>query len=250
MIKVSNNFTQGSKEWLTFRGTGLGASDAPIIMGKSPWATRFELWAQKTKMLSPPEPHVMAAVAMKRGTDLEPEARRLYNAATGLQSEPINLEHPEHSFIRASLDGLSKDGLVVLEVKTPGKKDLEDASKGKIPKKYHWQLVQQLMLVPKATHLDYVTYDGKKKIYITKFDRNTDDEATLLKELISFWNLVDASVPPVITYLDVNKVIKRLREEHARVTSSISALTLISSLIINKQFADLVFDKDGIINRP
>jgi putative phage-type endonuclease len=232
MVKVSNNLAQGSKAWLEFRGTGLGASDASIVMGQSPWKTRFELWAEKTKMLQPAEPHVMAAVAMKRGTDLEPEARRLYNAANpGYLSKPINVEHPIHSFLRASLDGLSSGGKVVLEIKTPGKKDLEEAAKGKIPNKYFWQLVQQMMLVPDATHLDYVTFDGKKQIWITRFDRDEKAEKVLLKDMLMFWGLVQTKTPPLISHDDLHTAIKRLAKEQEKVIASMKAVTLLSELL-------------------
>lgn len=232
-MKVSNNLKQGSKEWLSFRNTGLGASDAPSIMGESPWTSLFELWCYKTKTLTPPDPHIMAAIAMKRGTDLEPEARRLYNGRTNYNSNPINVEHSEYSFIRASLDGLSEDGKVILEVKTPGKADLAQAAKGKIPKKYYWQLMQQLMLVPKATHLDYVTFDGKGVIYITKVGRNLEDEAKLLRALIEFWALVKANIPPKIATKDYDKVLLRLTTDFSKLSASMNAFTVVNKLLSN-----------------
>lgn len=232
-MKVSNNLKQGSKEWFSFRNTGLGASDAPVIMGESPWTSRLELWCYKTKLLTPTEPHIMAAVAMKRGTDLEPEARRLYNDRTHLNSTPINVEHHIYPFIRASLDGMSSNGRVVLEIKTPGKADLAEAAKGKVPKKYYWQLMQQLMLVPEATHLDYVTFDGKETIYITKVERNQKDEEKLLKALISFWDLVKTNRPPPITQKDSEKLLLRLTTDFARFSASMNAFTVVNRLLSN-----------------
>jgi putative phage-type endonuclease len=243
-MKVSNQLKQGSKEWLAFRGTGLGASDAPVIMGVSPWTTPFELWCYKTKLLTPPEPHIMAAVAMKRGTDLEPKARELYNAKFNCNSTSINIEHPTHSFIRASLDGLSEDGKVILEIKTPGKADLAEAAKGKVPKKYYWQLMQQLMLVPTATHLDYVTYDGDKTIYITKVERNKEDEEKLLKELIKFWNLVESNVPPMVSSTDIAKLTERVDKDGERFQASINALQVVTKLMAEPV---RTVDEDGFV---
>jgi len=244
-MKISNNLKQGSKEWLKFRETGLGASDAPIIMGESPWKTPFELWAEKTKLLKPEEPHIMAAVAMKRGTDLEPKARELYIQQTGKKVSIPNVEHPVYPFIRASLDGLSEDGLVILEIKTPGKADLIEASKGKVPKKYYWQLMQQLLLVPKATHLDYVTFDGKETIYITKVERNKKDEEKLLKALLHFWTLVEKKVPPPVNYDDMTRVITRLAKDHEKVIASMNALTVIHNCLMQ---GTSEVDEDGFIN--
>jgi len=244
-MKISNNLKQGSKEWLEFRGTGLGASDAPIIMGESPWKTPFELWAEKTKLLKPEEPHIMAAVAMKRGTDLEPKAREIYNEQKGTRSVVVNVEHETHPFIRASLDGLSDDGRVIVEIKTPGKADLAEAAKGKVPKKYYWQLMQQLMLVPRATHLDYVTFDGKQTIFITKVERNKKDEEKLLKALLHFWTLVEKKVPPPVNYDDMTRVITRLAKDHERMVASMNALTVIHNCLMQ---GTSEVDEDGFIN--
>ena len=38
---------QQSEEWLEFRRSRIGASDAPIIMGVSPWKTHYKLWVEK-----------------------------------------------------------------------------------------------------------------------------------------------------------------------------------------------------------
>lgn len=243
-MKISNKLQQGSKEWLAFRGTGLGASDAPVIMGESPWTTPFELWAHKTKLLQPPEPHIMAAVAMKRGTDLEPKAREIYEKQTGYKLSIPNVEHELYPYIRASLDGLCDDPNVIVEIKSPGKADLIEASKGKVPKKYYWQLMQQLLLVPGAEWLDYVTYDGKETIYITKVERNKADEERLLKALLYFWNLVDKKVPPPVDYKDMTRVITRLAKDYERLSSSMNALTVIHNCLMQ---SPTVVDESGFV---
>ena len=61
--------------------------------------------------------------AMRRGQRLEPEARALYIRTTRVRVEPVCLEHGAHPWMRGSLDGISADGSVVLEVKCPGATD-------------------------------------------------------------------------------------------------------------------------------
>lgn len=39
---------QNSADWTEWRKSGLGASDAPIIMEKSPWSTPYKLYLEKT----------------------------------------------------------------------------------------------------------------------------------------------------------------------------------------------------------
>ena len=37
----------GSPEWLTFRKTGIGGSDAAAILGMSPFKSNIEVWEEK-----------------------------------------------------------------------------------------------------------------------------------------------------------------------------------------------------------
>ena len=38
---------QGSEEWLKLRKNYLGASDAAVVLGISPFQTRYQLWQDK-----------------------------------------------------------------------------------------------------------------------------------------------------------------------------------------------------------
>ena len=38
---------QGTSEWLENRKNHIGASDAPVVMGVSPWDTPYKLWENK-----------------------------------------------------------------------------------------------------------------------------------------------------------------------------------------------------------
>ena len=41
------DLNQRSEEWLQWRSKGVTASDIPIILGLSPYKTRWQLWAEK-----------------------------------------------------------------------------------------------------------------------------------------------------------------------------------------------------------
>ena len=43
------------KAWLKLRNSGLGGSDASVIMGMNPWKSRLALWAEKTGEIEPEE---------------------------------------------------------------------------------------------------------------------------------------------------------------------------------------------------
>ena len=71
---------QNTEEWLEFRRDKIGASDAPIIMGKSPWKTPHQLWEEKIGVRT----SSYETAAMRRGKDLESEARKHFEQQTGL----------------------------------------------------------------------------------------------------------------------------------------------------------------------
>lgn len=42
---------QRTDEWLMWRSQGIGASDAPVIMGVSPWSDPVSLWMEKRSFM-------------------------------------------------------------------------------------------------------------------------------------------------------------------------------------------------------
>jgi putative phage-type endonuclease len=148
---------QGTTAWLAWRRGGIGASDAPAIMGVSPWMDLETLWLDKTGRRR----GGFSNHAMRRGQRLEPEARALYIRTTRVRVEPVCLEHGAHPWMRGSLDGISADGSVVLEVKCPGATDHAVALRGDVPAKYVPQL-QHLLAVSDAEVCHYWSYrDGE-----------------------------------------------------------------------------------------
>ena len=156
-MPLRREFQQGSTAWLAWRRGGIGASDAPVIMGVSLWMDLETLWLDKTGRRR----GGFSNHAMRRGQRLEPEARALYIRATRVRVEPACLEHGAHRWMRGSLDGINADGSVVLEVKCPGAADHGVAVRGEIPGKYVPQL-QHLLAVSGAGVCHYWSYrDGE-----------------------------------------------------------------------------------------
>src|SRR5262245_45273981 len=71
--------------WLKARG--IGASDAPIILGLAPWPgrTALRLYAEKLGLIDPPE----QTEAQELGLALEPIVAARWERATGRQLCPI-----------------------------------------------------------------------------------------------------------------------------------------------------------------
>lgn len=188
---------QGTPEWYAWRDTGLGASYAPIIMGVSPHRTPYQLWAELTGNGPAQEENH----AMRRGTELEPEARRLYEAQTGNIAEPVCCEHPELPWMLASLDGADMDGLYVVEIKTHGKDDHALVMDRIIPDKDFPQ-VQHQLAVSGARRADYVNYHNGE-IAIASVTPSEDYIAKLIEAEAAFWHLVQTNTPPELTDRDI-----------------------------------------------
>ena len=65
---------QNTPEWFRWRQQGLGASDAPVIMGEAAFKTPRMLWSIKTGRMQ----EDAAGPAARRGRELERLARRAY----------------------------------------------------------------------------------------------------------------------------------------------------------------------------
>lgn len=166
------DLAQGSQEWLHFRRMGIGASDAPSIMGVG-FKTPYQLFMDKMT-----GSEAVVNSAMQRGKDLEQPARELFIKMTGIEIDPAVVVHDEHEWQFASLDGIDKDKSILVEIKCPGHRDHQSAVEGMIPGKYYPQLQHQFAV----TGLDrgyYFSFDGKNGVIV---EIRRDDH--YIKELI------------------------------------------------------------------
>ncbi len=178
------NFEQSSAAWLDWRRGGIGASDAPVVMGLSPWQKEGELLLLKTGQKA----ERPANDAMERGKRLEPLARQAYVDHTGIAVEPVCVQSRRHDWMRASLDGLSVDGRQVIEIKCPGEKDHSVAACGRVPDKYYPQL-QHILAVTGLGEIDYWSFRFGHAVLL-KVERDDDFIAALLEKETAFWAMV------------------------------------------------------------
>lgn len=143
---------QNTPEWLEARKTMIGASDAPVILGVSPWTTPYQLWLQKLSLAEQKETE-----AMKRGKEKEEQARKAFEEKTGLLVFPTVKISPKHAWMMASFDGMDIEEKNIVEIKCPGKEDHSKAKEGVVPEKYIPQLQHQLFVcsLEKAFYFSY-----------------------------------------------------------------------------------------------
>ena len=193
---------QGSAEWLAHRKLHRNASETPAVMGVSPWVTPYQLWLQRTGRATQE-----VTKPMLRGTALEPAARGAYEALTGQVMQPVVLVDGEYS---ASLDGMTLDGQLVLEIKCPYRGTSsalwQEVEAGRIPVHYQWQLQHQLM-VAKAELAHLFVFDGERGLLLEARPQ-PDDWVQLRDHWDAFMRCVNDDVAPGLAEGDT-----RLRED-------------------------------------
>jgi putative phage-type endonuclease len=186
-----------SEAWHEERRKGIGASDAPIVMGVG-LRTRFRLWQEKVGLAPPPA----ANNAMRAGNLLE-----------DLVADVFASDHPELTIRRktravwhkdlplfAHLDRDGKDTeshRFLLEIKTAAVVgEWGESGTDEIPY-YYVPQIQHALLV---TGYDYAwvavfILDTREfRYYIVPRDNGYIDN--MLEPLTNFWKLVEQNIPP------------------------------------------------------
>ncbi len=172
---------QGTAAWHDWRDKGLGASDAPTIMGENPWKSAAKLLEEKLRKF-----RVTPTKAMSRGTALEPEARKQYEQTTGTSVFPACLQSTKFDWLLASVDGLTDDGSSVVEIKCGYRAHKHAASTGQVPKYYVGQL-QHIMAVTGLAELDFWCYlPGQPEVHL-RVARDDQYIERLLEVEQRFW---------------------------------------------------------------
>lgn len=189
-------YQQNSPEWLDMRRNKIGASDAPVIMGVSPWKTPYQLWEEKLGFSG----DRAQSRAMDRGNALEETARMCFEKETGLIVVPQVVQHPDYEWMIASLDGIDFASKNIVEIKCPGKVDHQCALDGEVPSKYMPQMQHQL----EVTGLNkgyYYSFDGQNgKVIEVYRDQNYID--SLLDREMAFWGCMVNLESPKLTDRD------------------------------------------------
>ena len=114
-MQIINNLTQGSAEWHQHRRNHFNASDAPAMMGCSPYKKRAELLREMATGIVDAEIDPITAKRFADGHRFEAWARPLAEAIIEDELAPLVGVNGRYS---ASFDGLTMDGETAFEHKT------------------------------------------------------------------------------------------------------------------------------------
>lgn len=193
---------QNTRDWEHWRGQGLGASDAPVVMGVSKFKTPLQLWDEKRAWYTgnPPEaskPNFIQAL----GHEIEPIMKQKFYAVYDIQVEPRLFET---RYLRASMDGANLDESVGIEIKLLGREDFDKLKKGIVPPQYKYQICHQYMVTGLQTiYLAGYLYKKGDRVNMRNWPsfflpvaRDEKMEAEYSEVAENFWNSVQSGKRP------------------------------------------------------
>lgn len=246
------NVSQRSDAWRQWRSQGVSASEAAIVMNRSPYKTPWRLWAEKIGLVL--EASLDNNPLIRAGIQQEPEALQRFEDKHDLMLLPLCGESERYPLMRASFDGLSEANEPV-EIKCPHETTFLDvllnreASEGY---QLYWCQVQQQLLVSEAQRGFLFFYHQGQDV---EFEIQRDE--TFLTELVDtamdFWSAVKSKKEPpkdperdlymphgevelqwqqlaatyrqrALTILDLKSQLNQLEDEQSRIEDTLVAL--------------------------
>lgn len=124
--------TPNRAEWLAWRRDGIGGSDVAAIVGLSPWASAYSVWAEKVGLVAGRDD----SPAMEFGRRAEPMLAAWFTDDTGLDlgGQQQQHTHPLSPWMRCTIDGYTvADGACcVVEFKTTSDDEWDEVPAGYI----------------------------------------------------------------------------------------------------------------------
>jgi putative phage-type endonuclease len=194
---------QRSDAWHEWRRRGIGASEAPILLGEGYKKTPFMLWQEKCGFK---DSHVNVNPAMQHGITTEPLAQKWANEHLGTNCAPICVEDEIRPYIRASLDGWDPDELVLMEIKCPiSESRLDNARMGIVPASWTLQVQWQMMIsAPRKAYL--VVWDHRYRCGIILEQERSEKYISYLSTAAEkFWDDVRFGNAPPLCAEDYEK---------------------------------------------
>lgn len=129
----------GSQEWLDYRRSKITASQSSIILGINPWQTPKDLYEEKINGIKQE-----SNSSMVRGLSREIEGIKWAEKHFGTIFSSRTIEHDEHPWKCATVDGIDPTGKLVIEIKFANGKVHELAKEGKVIDYYYSQVQSQI----------------------------------------------------------------------------------------------------------
>lgn len=178
------------------RQDGLGASDSPIIMGYSTYKTPYQLYLEKTGLVSSDDE---MTEQQYWGNALESVILKRFSEENNVEiSFPDTVYHPDYPFIFANLDGWIESEKAVVEAKCVNsyqKKEWDLTLKDGIPLIYLIQIAKQCAITNASRGYCAVLIGGMEYNQFV-YERDASLEALIINADKEFWECVQNKKEP------------------------------------------------------
>lgn len=188
---------QGSQEWLDFRATHFGASEAAAAMGLSPYMTRTELLTLKKTGIAK-EVSATTQAIFDKGHEVEALAREIIEAR--LDEELFSATYKKGK-LSASVDGIDLHETFGWECKQFNQALFDSVVAGVLPEQYKPQ-VQQCMYVTGVSRWIFTVSDGTEKGTVSL---EVGADAAYISKIIQAWDQFDKDLADFVPVTHAEK---------------------------------------------
>lgn len=184
MKKLVSTLNLDKKEWLKYRKSGIGGSDAGAVCGLNPYRTAMQVYQDKISE----EIEEMDNEAMRQGREFEDYVAKRFMEATGKKVRCANamFYNEENPFMLADVDRMVVGENAGLECKTASPYMADKWKDGNIPLSYQIQCYHYMAVSnADAWYLAVVIYGREFKYY--KIERDAAVIADLIQIEKTFW---------------------------------------------------------------
>lgn len=184
MKKLVSTLNLDKREWLKYRKSGIGGSDAGAVCGLNPYRTAMQVYQDKVSE----EIEEMDNEAMRQGREFEDYVAKRFMEATGKKVRRANamFYNEEYPFMLADVDRMVVGENAGLECKTASPYMEDKWKDGNIPLSYQIQCYHYMAVSnADAWYLAVVIYGREFKYY--KIERDEAVIADLIQIEKAFW---------------------------------------------------------------
>lgn len=242
---------QGSPEWHALRANTRNASEAPAMMGVSPYKSRTALIAEKATGIIP-EIDAATQARFDRGHETEAKARAILEQVIGEDLYPL-VATDDECYLLASSDGSDMCRTFGFEHKLWNTEIAAQVAAGEVPDSHKWQLDQQIEVFG-FEKIIFVCSDGTADNFVSCEYRTTPERIAKLR---AGWKMFDQDVAnykpevieakPILTAKPIEKLPTLFIEVTGRVTqSNLVEFKAAATAVISSIKTELVTDQDFV----
>lgn len=190
---------------LEARLSGVGGTDAGVILGLSKWKSPYTLWREKRRLVALSSEETDA---MEWGNILEPEIAKHYSKRTGRKVRRTKARtHRDYPWMRCNTDRIilgDARGPGILEIKTVNAFAAREWTSGGVPDVYYAQLQHNIAVHGYRWGAFAILIGGQQPVY---FDVPRDENfiIELIKKEAGFWAMVQSGEEPPLDGSEATK---------------------------------------------